>query len=387
MKFQRKNASLTKISLNFHRNLTSVVLTAIMKTLALAANGEGYGHASRLVSLVPYLRESYRLILYAPPSIHGFIREKLPFLDAWNIPIRIIPWLHMAKVQGKIAYVQTFRENLPTLLKSRTLIQRLRNQMIHDSIDVCVSDFEPYSAWAASSLGIPILQINHPAIVLRSPSITPEALIAKAIANLMMGPYDKKILVSYFDGDLGPMIRPELTRVPVTNDGSLVVYVKPGYRKPILHVLESLNIDNVHLFPDKDKDYTKHLAACKAIIAGGGHQTMSEALYLGKPILAIPQCAQYEQQLNSFVLEASGYGMQTSLNKLGKRLPEFLHQIDHGGFPRTKRIPWVPIHTTDNTERVVKKIRTFSDTHSRMYQPSLSRLLLANWIEAQRAGA
>lgn len=358
-----------------------------MKTLALAANGEGFGHASRLVSLVPHLRTTYRIVVYAPPSIQGFIQEKLPFLNQWDIPLRTIPWMHMAKVRGNIAYVKTFRENLPTLLKSRTLIQRLRNQMIQDRIDVVISDFEPYSAWAASSLGIPILQINHPAIILRSPSITPQALVAKSIASLMMGPYDKKILVSFFDGDVGPMIRPELTSAPVSDDGSLVIYVKPGYRKPIQRVLSSLGINHYHMFPNSNKDYSKHLASCKAIIAGGGHQTMSEALFLGKPLLAIPQQAQYEQQLNSFILEASGLGMQSSLGNLEKSIPEFLRRVDGGGFPGTNMIPWVPIQTSDTTAKVVKRIQTFANTHERIDQPSLGRLLLTNWLEVQRAGA
>ena len=39
---------------------------------------------------------------------------------------------------------------------------------------------------------------------------------------------------------------------------------------------------------------------------------ISEALYLGKPYLALPMQGQFEQQLNAFCLEQLGYGMSAA---------------------------------------------------------------------------
>ena len=46
----------------------------------------------------------------------------------------------------------------------------------------------------------------------------------------------------------------------------------------------------------------------RAVIAGAGFTTMTEAIYLGKPMLAVPFEGQYEQILNASYLSEMGYG-------------------------------------------------------------------------------
>ena len=50
------------------------------------------------------------------------------------------------------------------------------------------------------------------------------------------------------------------------------------------------------------------LASSRAVIAGAGFTTMTEAIYLGKPMLAVPFEGQYEQILNASYLSEMGYG-------------------------------------------------------------------------------
>ena len=351
-----------------------------MKVLALAANGEGFGHVARMVSLAPELQREYRVLLYAPTTVHGFLADKLPQVVAGTIPLRALPHLHLAKRGDRIDYWACLTENLPTALRTRSLLAGLRTQMAADGVQLLVSDFEPYSTWAASALGIPVLQVNHPGIVTRSASIAPDALATKWIAEMMMGRWDRRILVSFFDGDLGPMIRPEIVQAPRGDDGSLVVYLKPGYRKPIVRALRSLGITNYHLFPDSSKDYAKTLAGCKAVIAGGGHQTISEAIYLGKPILAIPQRGQYEQRLNAFMAEAGGFGMRARILRLAAQLKRFLAAVEGGAYPRAAALPWVNFDATDNTKRVVRRIRQFAQaTEGRRIIPFRGQLI-ETWL-------
>jgi len=47
----------------------------------------------------------------------------------------------------------------------------------------------------------------------------------------------------------------------------------------------------------------------RAILKAGGFSLMSEAVYLGKPMLAMPLFGQFEQALNSRYLEREGYGL------------------------------------------------------------------------------
>ena len=63
------------------------------------------------------------------------------------------------------------------------------------------------------------------------------------------------------------------------------------------------------LFKKPSMDGFLHdLAGCKAIIANAGFSLVSEALYLGKPYLAVPVQHQFEQIFNAYFLDKEGYG-------------------------------------------------------------------------------
>ena len=51
------------------------------------------------------------------------------------------------------------------------------------------------------------------------------------------------------------------------------------------------------------------LVAAKGVIATAGFTLISESLYLGIPYLALPTKGQFEQQLNAWQLEQSGFGV------------------------------------------------------------------------------
>jgi UDP:flavonoid glycosyltransferase YjiC (YdhE family) len=65
------------------------------------------------------------------------------------------------------------------------------------------------------------------------------------------------------------------------------------------------------------------------VIAGGGFSLLSEAVYLGKPILAVPLHGQFEQVMNARYVQRLGYGLcadEVDAEVLGgfiEQLPEF----------------------------------------------------------------
>ena len=65
------------------------------------------------------------------------------------------------------------------------------------------------------------------------------------------------------------------------------------------------------------------------MIATAGFTLISEALYLGKPYLAMPMSGQFEQELNAFQLSRLGYGgamhelNNTALGDFLYRLPDY----------------------------------------------------------------
>ncbi|MBU0935450.1 MAG: hypothetical protein KKI09_04320 [Spirochaetes bacterium] len=353
-----------------------------MKTIALAANGEGFGHASRMVSLVQSLQYSYRLVLYAPASIQAFLLEKLDGKTPETLQIRTIPSLQFAKVGEGIKYFRTLKRNLPILLSLRSRLAILRNQLRSDSVDVLISDFEPFSTWAAKALNIPVLQINHPGVVLRSSSIQLDALLAKLVAVLMMGAYTKRQLVSFYDGDVGPIIRPQLVAKPKSCDDFILVYVKKEYRKLVLDALDAIGNISYRVYPDSGSalDYESALVSCKAVISSAGHQTISECMFLGKPLFAIPQRGQFEQRLNADRLQQSGYGRHGRLWRLERQLRTFLAEVEAGKYPYKKEVAWMLLKTDDWTERLHNRIQNFINYSPASRIIPIDAIVLDQWL-------
>ena len=68
--------------------------------------------------------------------------------------------------------------------------------------------------------------------------------------------------------------------------------------------------------PFSETVFVDDLASSRGVIAGGGFTLMGEAVYLKKPMLALPLGRQFEQLLNARYLEHLGYGRcATTLDK------------------------------------------------------------------------
>ena len=73
------------------------------------------------------------------------------------------------------------------------------------------------------------------------------------------------------------------------------------------------------------------------MIAGGGFSLMGEAVYLGKPLLAVPLEGQFEQTLNALYLESLGYGeyhkslSETAIASFLYKAPAYAKKLE--GYP------------------------------------------------------
>lgn len=76
----------------------------------------------------------------------------------------------------------------------------------------------------------------------------------------------------------------------------------------------------------KDENgFLDKLASCSYVIQGGSHTLMTEALYLGKPVLTLPLKAMVEQRYNAMYIESLGYGIEADMYSL---TPEILHGFE-----------------------------------------------------------
>jgi hypothetical protein len=66
------------------------------------------------------------------------------------------------------------------------------------------------------------------------------------------------------------------------------------------------------------------LAGCDAVVSTAGNQLVGEALFLGKPMLVMPEAWNFEQSVNAHFLEQSGAGWAERGALTPQRLGAFL---------------------------------------------------------------
>jgi uncharacterized protein (TIGR00661 family) len=57
---------------------------------------------------------------------------------------------------------------------------------------------------------------------------------------------------------------------------------------------------NLYFHHLDQEGFLRHMASCKALVTTAGFESVSEAVYLGKPVAMVPVKGHYEQKLNSF---------------------------------------------------------------------------------------
>ncbi len=294
--------------------------------LAYSVNGEGFGHASRMVGLVPSLERWHSIELFLPATVSTFVANKLPGKIS-----QLIPSFNFCKKGDRILYAKTIWMGLISTIATLKVLPSLVRYLKRGKFDGVISDFEPVMAWAGRLAGLRVVQFNHPGIVLRYPKITPSSLMASIVSLMMEGPWSARLHCSFFGGDIGPIIRKTLRNYSVSQGDYVVLNLKDGYREAALDTLSAISksMPNLHwrVFPNPNEDFEAALAGCRAVITAAGHQMLSEALVLGKPVLALPQRGQDEQQLNARMLERSGRGMTAQLSDLEKALPVFINRL------------------------------------------------------------
>lgn len=291
--------------------------------IAIAINGEGKGHVTRMTALSQRLQHVHELFFWAPDTVAPVLEKAFP-----GSTILSIPALKFVMNREKIDLIRTGIENFDTIFQSPVLVRQICDQMRLLKIDGLLSDFEPYSTKAARLAGIPILQLNHPGIVLRAPTLMPDAILGKIVAGSMMGEYDECLISSFFQGDIGPILREDIRRASPSDLGHVVVYVRESMRERVTGALRASTRREVRVFPSQRHDFIESLASCSAVIANSGHQLSSEALFLRKPIFSIPMEGQFEQRLNAIMIERSGRGLYARMDRLETDLKRFFGSLD-----------------------------------------------------------
>lgn len=115
---------------------------------------------------------------------------------------------------------------------------------------------------------------------------------------------------------------------------------------------ERVRSGNVQFKPFDSEEILHDLAACSYAVTNGGHNLISEALYLGKPVLCFPIAMLFEQFLNSYYIRDMGYGDYST-----SRHPELTLFENFEKNLETYRSQ-VALRNFDGTDSLIRRIRS-----------------------------
>jgi uncharacterized protein (TIGR00661 family) len=118
------------------------------------------------------------------------------------------------------------------------------------------------------------------------------------------------------------IIRPEIQAAQPVKGDYVLVYQSATTQGDLIDILHQIpdqefrvygfNKDEAHgnvlLRPFSEAGFIAELAGSRAVLTNGGFSLISEAVYLHKPVCAVPIPAQFEQWLNAAEIEKRGYG-------------------------------------------------------------------------------
>ena len=205
-----------------------------------------------------------------------------------------------------------------------------------------ISDFESWTYLYAKLHRLPIVSIDNMQIINRCEH-PPEVLagheadfqIARAFVKGKLPFCNRYLVTTFFHPKIRkedtalypPILRPEIVAARRTRGHHLLVYQTAEGNDSLADTLartglecriygmrrdikEEQNEGNLRYRPFSEAGFIEDLASARGVIAGGGFTLMGEAVYLHKPMLAVPLEGQSEQVLNARYLERVGFGRE-----------------------------------------------------------------------------
>ncbi len=276
--------------------------------------GVGNGHASRARELIPELQK-HCTVTIASSGRCVEVSSDLPV----DLHFRGLGF-YFGKTGG-IDLGKTFWElaALPGLIRD---IRRIPIQ----SYDLVINDCEPVTAYAARRWGVPLVSMSHQASFAspKTPRAKPVNFVHEAIMK-KYAPFKYKIGFHFdrYDSFIEtPVIRSGVRMIQPHDTGHVLVYLPAYDESHIIEVLRQLpeirwevfskhaeyefTFGNVSIRKINNERYLESLAGAHGVLTGGGFETPSEAIFLGKRLFVIPQHGQYEQQCNAAALQLKG---------------------------------------------------------------------------------
>lgn len=315
-----------------------------MARILYGVHGTGHGHAMRGLTIARALPEHEFLFIAA---------DDAPAVLEPEFAVRRVPNLGTAFKNYKVDLGATIRRAVPLLLNRREHVRDVLRIIDDFKPDVCLTDLEYFTPLAAKEANIPCLTLDHQHALTSCRHDLPanmlwDSLLQGLTPRWLFRPTDWNMIISFYAPPLTPsrrkdtLILPPILREKVvaarpSDEGHILVYQSNSTDRRLIDFLTTIPNRTAYVFgcretsgrrgnvvfcPKSEDGFIDLLAGCAYVIQGGSHTLMSEALYLGKPVLSLPLEAMIEQRLNAFYLEKLGYGRAAAMGDLNRPLIE-----------------------------------------------------------------
>jgi uncharacterized protein (TIGR00661 family) len=288
------------------------------------------GHATRSRVILNHLVKDHEVEIVVSGHAHSY-------LSKYFFNVHEIAGLRMIYEGNEVDRSRTawdFLTRLPSMISGnfRQFIEmgeRFRP-------DVVISDFESFAYSFGKHYGIPVVSIDNMQILNRCQhevkipkTYEDDFAIAKAIVKSKLPGCYHYLITSFFYPPVRkqrtslypPILRNRILEARPTQGDHLLVYQTTTTNEELLRILNQVGIPcrvygfrredrigNIELRDFSEDGFIADLASCRGVLATGGYSLMGEAIYLGKPVLAVPLRKQFEQILNALYLAKLGYG-------------------------------------------------------------------------------
>lgn len=337
--------------------------------------GEGLGHAIRSQVVIEHLQSRGHEVqvmasgrafdVLAPrfADVHRIQGMHLAF-DKQKVAVARTVWSNLRQLAGGVRVnttawldmlaggeVQRGAAVLPMVRTGTGPVALPRDPPARRPFDpeIVLSDFESWSWLCARLQGLPVISIDNIQAINRC-KLPKDLLVgqrrafemARTVVKARLPGADHYVVTSFARAKVRkkrttvvpPLVREAILRAVPSQGDHVLVYQSAGDTSGLTDILRRFpetefriyggrgspasdeRADNLLFRPFSEPAFVSDLASARAVIGGGGFTLMSEAVLLGKPMLAVPLDGHFEQVMNARWLERLGYGRSTeSLRK------------------------------------------------------------------------
>ena len=297
-----------------------------MAKILYGVMGDALGHVNRAL-IVAEEMPGHEFLFVGGGKVHG--------LSDRGYLVEDVPIPGTFYRNNRVDIPATLGNAVRVLLNRKAAIKRVADIITGFDPDLIITDYEYFTPLASRSLGRVSVSLDHQHVLTHCRYDVPteerfSRLMTSQSIKKLYSQADRFLISSFFRV---PPMNPQNTEIfppiirravfeqrPTEGDHVLVYQTSPTFERLFGMLEEMPRPFIIYGFGERPvrrnlifkghsvEGFLQDLAACRYVITNGGHNVISEALYLRKPLLTFPIANAYEQFLNAHFIRSLGYG-------------------------------------------------------------------------------